>query len=64
MRSLEAAQGSISKKNYSNSRDIHTYSSIIQAYSGIFGTLCNRGIFRTPAYLESWNIQKPAICRT
>ena len=28
------------------------YQGIIQAYSGIFKTLCNRGIFRTEVYPE------------
>ena len=35
MHSLEALQGTISKKNHSNNRDVHAYSSIIQAFSGI-----------------------------
>ena len=30
---------------------------ITQAYSGIFKTLCNSGIFRTVAYTEPWYIQ-------
>ena len=36
----------------------------IHVYSSTFRILCNRGIFRTLAYLESWNIQKPIICRS
>ena len=32
------------------------YSCIIQPYSGIFKTLCNRCICRNLAYLESWYI--------
>ena len=36
----------------------------IQVYSSIFRTLCDRSIFRTLAYLKSWNITKPTICRT
>ena len=64
MRSLKAVQSTISKKNHSNNRDIHVYFSIIQAYSSIFRTLCNRGKSRALAYLESWNIQKSAMCRT
>ena len=37
------------------------YSSIIQLYSGIFITFCNRLIWRNLAYLESWNIQNSSI---
>ena len=46
------------------------YPGIIQAYSGIFKTLCNPGISRTLTYSEpeaysvSWHIQTPAIFRT
>ena len=53
-------------------RHNQTYSGIIQAYSGIFRTLCNpgvfwilptmfrtRGIFRTVVYSEPRNIQNP-----
>ena len=35
MYSLEALQGTISKKNHSNNRDIDAYSSIIHTFSGI-----------------------------
>ena len=43
------------------------YPGIIQAYPGIFKTLCNPGIFRTVLYSESWyvenqkHIQNPGI---
>ena len=37
---------------------------IIQAYSGIFKTLCNNGICRTVVYLEPWHIDNPGIFRT
>ena len=43
---------------------IPAYSGIIQAYSGVFRTLCNPGIFRTltclepEAYLEPWYIHR------
>ena len=40
-------------------RDNYVYSGIIQAYSGIFRTLCNAGIFKTMGYSEPWNIQDP-----
>ena len=33
-------------------RHNHAYPGIIQTYSGIFKTLCNRGILRTVAYPE------------
>ena len=49
---------------------IQEYSRTIQAYSVIFNTLNNSGIFktrdifRTLAYSEPWYIQKPGIFRT
>ena len=45
-------------------RDNQAYTGIIQAYSDIFKTLCNPGIFRTVVYPESWHIQNPGIFRT
>ena len=36
---------------------ILAYSGIIQAYSGIFKTMCNPGILRTVVYPEPWHIQ-------
>ena len=39
-------------------RHNQAYPGIIQAYSGIFKTLCNPGIFRTVVYPEPWHIQK------
>ena len=38
-------------------RHNQAYPGIIQAYSGIFKTLCNPGIFRTVVYPEPWHIQ-------
>ena len=51
-------------------RHNQAYLGIIQAYSGIFKTLCNTSIFRTvvypepEAYSEPWYIQNPRIFRT
>ena len=45
-------------------RKNQTYPGIIQAYSGIFRTLCNLGIFRTLVYSKPWHIQNPGIFRT
>ena len=54
----------------------HAYPGIIQAYSGIFKTLCNPGMFRTvvypepftysepEAYSEPWQIHNPGLFRT
>ena len=62
--------------NLGTFRHNQTYPGIIQAYSGIFRTLCypdifyNCGISRTltysepEAYSEPWYIQDPAIFRT
>ena len=38
-------------------KDNQAYPGIIQAYSGIFKTLCNPGIFRNVIYPEPWHIQ-------
>ena len=38
-------------------RQIQAYPLIIQAYSGVFQTLCNSGVFRTVVYMEPWHIQ-------
>ena len=38
-------------------RHNQAYSAIIQAYSSIFKTLCNPGIFRIVVHAEPWNIQ-------
>ena len=40
------------------------YSSIFKHVQAYLEPLYNRGIFRTLECLESWNIQKPPICRT
>ena len=46
------------------------YTGIVQAYSGIFKTLFNRGIFTTvvypepETYAEPWHIHNPGIFRT
>ena len=51
-------------------RDNQTYPAIIQAYSGIFSTLFNPGIFRIvlcpepEANSEPWHIRNPGIFRT
>ena len=43
---------------YSNIfRHNQAYSGIVQAYSGIFRTLCSPDIFRTLVYLDPWHIQ-------
>ena len=42
---------------------IHTYSGIIQAYSGIFRTLCNPGIFRTLSIQNQKHIPNGGIFR-
>ena len=34
-----------------------TYSGMFRNYSGILGTLCNPGIFRTLTYSKPWHIQ-------
>ena len=64
------------KTKHSNRfRDNQAYSGISQAYSGIFRTQCNPGIFRTGTsktltyskpeiYSEPWYIQNPDIFRT
>ena len=38
-------------------RHNQAYPGIIQAYSGIFKTLCNPGVFRTVVFPEPWHIQ-------
>ena len=38
-----------------------TYSGTLQAYSGMFKTLCNHSIFRTVAYSQPWYIQNAGI---
>ena len=43
--------------NIGTFRHNQAYPGIIQAYSGIFKTLCNPGIFRTVVYPEPWHIQ-------
>ena len=40
-------------------RHNQVYSEIIQAYSGIFRTLCNHGMLRTLTYLEPQTCSKP-----
>ena len=45
-------------------RQLHTYSGINQAYSGIFRTLYIPGIFRTLAYSDPWYIHNPYIFNT
>ena len=45
-------------------RHNQAYPGIIQAYSDIFKTLCNPGIFRTVVYPESLHIQNPGVFRT
>ena len=51
-------------------RHNQAYPGITLAYSGIFKTLCNPGIFRTVVYPEPWHIQNqkliqnPGIFRT
>ena len=42
-------------------RQIQAYPGIIQAYSGIFRTLCNPGIFTTLVYSEHRYIQNAVI---
>ena len=44
-------------------RHNQAYPGIIQAYSGIFKTLCNPGIFRTVAYSETPYIQNVGILK-
>ena len=44
-------------------RHNQAYPGIIQAYSGIFKTLCNPGIFRTVAYSEPPHIQNVGILK-
>ena len=36
---------------------LQTYPGIIQAYSGIFRTICYYNMFKTVAYTEPWRIQ-------
>ena len=45
-------------------RPLHTYSGIVQAYSGIFTTLYISGIFRTLAYSDPWYIHNSYIFST
>ena len=40
-------------------RHNQAYPGIIQAYSGIFKTMCNPGILRNVALSEPWYIQNP-----
>ena len=42
-------------------RHNQTYPGIIQAYSGIFRTLCYPDIFKTVVYPEPWYIQNAGI---
>ena len=55
IRSLQTVQGAISKKYHSNNRDIHAYSSIIQAYLEPFETVVNS---------EAWFIQNSGLLRS
>ena len=60
IRSLQTVQGAISKKYHSNNRDIHAYSSIIQAYLEPYVTVINSeiwhmynsGLLRSLPYVE------------
>ena len=44
-------------------RQNQAYSGIIHTYSGIFQTLCNSSIFKTPVSSEPWNIQNSTHIR-
>ena len=47
--------------NLSTFKHNQTYPGIIQAYSGIFRTLCYPDIFKTVVYPEPEHIQNPGI---